>query len=470
MVDLVTLQQLQQADQTLSPSFQLSVPGREPLVCEEIYRHLPGKRLAFRAHWAGVEVLVKLFFQRKYLERERAGLKAIIDSGVPCPQEVWSLVDEDGGYFLATKFLSDAVSLQSCYQGLPCSQLKPLLRDALKLIGELHRSGWMQADIHLDNFLLSQGKLFVIDGGGVEKLNNPLQNLALFFAQMTPGYDALVSDVIEAYGEGAPNERELLSTIIQAREQRIKHYLAKTTRSCTQFQVSKTPHVFIAFERSFESDKLRQLMSEPEVALGQAEFLKHGNTATVVKVVGDSSDWVLKRYNIKSFWHGLSRCFRPSRAWVSWKSAHRLELLGIATPRPIAIRENRRGPLRREAYLVSEYAEGNDLQAWLLKRRDAHLPAWLDHQVVYLFDTLWASSVSHGDMKATNFIVVDEQLQVIDLDAVQWHGSEKQFITAFRRDLQRFMDNWQGNTWLHFEQLLCPFADRAGITLVNKKV
>ncbi|MBL4567006.1 MAG: hypothetical protein JKY85_03125 [Porticoccus sp.] len=470
MAKQLTLHDLQRAEEVPPTPFQLEVPGREPLVCEEVYRHLPGKRWAFRAHWAGAEVLVKLFFQRKYLERERAGLKAITDAGVPCPQEIWSLVDEGDGYFLATEFLDDASSMQDCYKGLSLQQLKPLLRDALALIGQLHRSGSMQADIHLDNFLLSKGKLYIIDGGGVEELSHPLDNLALFFAQMIPDYDDLVPSVIDAYGEGAPSVADLLPVIIRVREQRIKHYLAKTTRSCTQFQVSKTSHTFTTFKRSFESERLWQLIKEPEVALGQAQFLKCGNTATVVKLAGDGCDWVLKRYNIKSFWHGLSRCFRPSRAWVSWKSAHRLELLGIATPKPIAMRENRSGPLRREAYLITECAVGDDLQAWLLKSKDVQVPEWLDRQVSRLFGILWLSRVSHGDMKATNFIVAGETLQVIDLDAVQWHGSEKSFIRAFGGDLQRFMDNWQGNTWLHFEQLLRPLAERAGITLINKKI
>ena len=470
MAEQLSLQDLRRAETIPSTPFQLEVPGKEPLVCEEVYRHLPGKRLAFRAHWAGAKVLVKLFFERKYLDRERAGLEAIIDAGVPCPQEVWSLVDEGGGYFLATEFLDDAATIQDCYKGLSLQQIKPLLRDALCLIGQLHRSGSMQADIHLDNFLLSRGKLFVIDGGGVELLDSPLDNLALFFAQMIPDYDDLVSGVIDSYGEGAPSVENLLPAIIRMREQRIKNYLAKTTRSCTQFKVTKTPHSFVAIERSFESERLSRIMREPEVALGQAQFLKRGNTSTVVKIKGSADDWVLKRYNIKNFWHGLSRCFRPSRAWVSWKSAHRLELLGIATPKPVAIRENRSGPLRREAYLITECAEGYDLQTWLLKSKDAQVPEWLDHQVCRLFDILWISRVSHGDMKATNFIVTGETLQVIDLDAVKWHGSNKPFIKAYGGDLQRFMDNWQGNTWLHFEQLLRPLAERADVSLKNKKV
>jgi len=469
-VELLTLQQLQQAGQALSLPFQLEVPGREALVCEEVYRHLPGKRLAFRAHWGGVTVLVKLFFQRKYFDRERAGLKAMVAAGVPCPKEVWSLVDEGGGYFLATEFLDDAVSLQACYQGLSVDQLKQLLRDALVLVGQLHRAGWMQADIHLDNFMLSRGVLNAIDGGGIEPLNSPLKNLGLFFAQMTPDYDELVPGVIEAYGEVAFSLEAILSSITRMREWRIKHYLAKTTRSCSQFDVVKSSDVFVVMVRARASERLRRLMAEPEIAVGQAQFLKRGNTATVMKVSGDGGDWVLKRYNIKSFWHGLSRCFRPSRAWISWKSAHRLELLGIATPSPLAMRENRTGPLRREAYLATESAVGDNLHAWLLKQSDSQVPAWLGHEVSRLFDILWCSKVSHGDMKATNLIVTGEQLQVIDLDAVRWHRFEQTFVRAYRRDLQRFMDNWQGKTWQHFEQLLTPFAQRVGVTFINKKV
>ncbi len=470
MVESLTLKQLKQMDTAPASPFQLDVPGREALICDEVYRHLPGKRLAFRANWGGIDVLVKLFFQRKYLDREREGLKSFAESGIPCPSEVWSLVDDGGGYFIATEFLPDAASLKDCYEGLTFEQLKPLLCDALRLIGQLHRTGWMQADIHLDNFLLSQGKLHIIDGGGVEPLSRTVDNLALFFAQMIPDYDGLVADVIDAYGENAPTTEVLLPAIIQMREQRIKHFLAKTTRSCTQFRVEKTTNTFIAYKRSQESKRLKQLMLEPEVAFGGAQFLKRGNTATVVKVVGDNGDWVLKRYNIKSFWHGLSRCFRPSRARVSWESAHRLELLGIATPKPLAVCENRSGPLRREAYLVTECADGDDLKTWLLKCNDTQIPEWLGHQVVRMFETLWLSRVSHGDMKATNFIVVDKQIQVIDLDTVAWHSSNTSFSKAFRQDLQRFMENWQGSNWTHFEQLLSPFAERAGITLVNKKV
>ena len=156
------------------------------MVCEEIYRHLPGRRLVFRTHWGGAHVLVKLFFRRKDFARERSGLKAMEDAGVPCPGEVWSLKDSTGkrGDFLATAFLENAISLRQVYASRPLEAMLTLLSDAVAMIGRLHRAGVMQADIHLDNFLCRDGVLFMIDGGGIQPLKKPLHNLAMFFAQM----------------------------------------------------------------------------------------------------------------------------------------------------------------------------------------------------------------------------------------------------------------------------------------------
>ena len=40
----------------------------------------------------------------------------------------------------------------------------------------------------------------------------------------------------------------------------------------------------------------------------------------------------------------------------------------------------------------------------------------------------------------------------------------------FTRDIERFMENWQGNTWIYFKDILSPFAEQLNITLKNKKV
>lgn len=462
---LRSIDELKSAPIGLQAPFDIATPGRETLHCEQIYRHLPGRRLVFRARWHNTDTLVKLFFSARDFDREREGLRAMAVAQIPHAAEMWTLIDSaEESYFLGSELLDDAASLQDCYAGLSPKQLLPLLRDALCIVGRLHGAGWMQADIHLDNFLLSRGKLFAIDGGGLSALASaPEDNVGMFFAQMVPDYDRLIPDALDAYGEGVPSLVAVQTATTRMRAVRIARYLKKTVRSCTEFSVSTDRHRFIAMRRDMETRRLARLMDEPDAEVGGAKFLKKGNTATVIKVDCEGHDRVLKIYNIKSFWHGVSRCWRPSRAWVSWQNAHRLKLLGVATPLPVALRENRVGPLRRVAYLLTDFIDGENLASWLLKTDRKSIPEWLDAEIVRLFDIMWCSNVTHGDMKATNFMVFAYRLHVIDLDSMCWHGSQRKFIVAYKRDLMRFLQNWQGETREHFVQLLEPFAQRAGL-------
>ena len=96
------------------------------------------------------------------------------------------------------------------------------------------------------------------------------------------------------------------------------------------------------------------LLKDLDGAIRNGVLIKDGNSATIARVEVDCQQWVIKRYNIKNFWHWLKRCWRPSRAAVSWRNAHLLEQLGIETPAPIAMLEQRWGWLRGRAYYVSQ--------------------------------------------------------------------------------------------------------------------
>jgi hypothetical protein len=95
-------------------------------------------------------------------------------------------------------------------------------------------------------------------------------------------------------------------------------------------------------------------------------LLKDGNSSTVAVIKIDKKNYVVKRYNIKGFWHGVSRAFRPSRAYNSWRNALLLEMLGIATAHPYLFLEQRRLWLfRGRAYYLCEYIPADDLTtAW----------------------------------------------------------------------------------------------------------
>jgi serine/threonine-protein kinase RIO1 len=52
------------------------------------------------------------------------------------------------------------------------------------------------------------------------------------------------------------------------------------------------------------------------------------------------------------------------------------------------------------------------------------------------------ANISHGDMKATNFIVTDNGLELIDLDAMRIHVTREKTIAAIKTDIDRLLRNW----------------------------
>ena len=169
---------------------------------------------------------------------------------------------------------------------------------------------------------------------------------------------------------------------------------------------------------------------------------------------------MVKRYNIKNLRHRLRRCIRPSRAWTSWQNAHRLSfILGIPTPKPIMLIENRWGPFRSTAYFISEYIEGSDIYNLFHSNgtRDIRQEGIIELTGT-LLQMLADASISHGDFKATNFIVSNRKLFVIDLDAMREHQFRWRFRRAFRRDLKRFRQNWTDS----------PIIDKLFLNQINK--
>jgi hypothetical protein len=164
---------------------------------------------------------------------------------------------------------------------------------------------------------------------------------------------------------------------------------------------------------------------------------------------------VVKRYNIKSVAHWLKRFWRPSRAWHSWVEGNRLQMLGIATPQPLAVLERRWCWLRGRAYLITEYCGGQDIIArfepYLDKDGDGTPPETELLALDRLFAALLRERISHGDFKGHN-LFWDEGLacwSLIDLDAMQQHRNMRRFAKAYARDRARFLRNWPAESALY---------------------
>lgn len=437
--------------------FRLQLADGQELSMLRLLRVLPGKRIVGEALFAGEHVLAKVFVaagSERHWQQERAGIEALRCAGIPTPDVRSAAALVGGGQVLMTAFHADAESLASACAGvenLPIGAVAAIavLSPALGLLARMHRAGLAQGDLHLGNFLRAADALLVIDGDSVKDFGRTLTaaeaagNLGMLLAQLPAAWDAakgaLLTIYQEAGGIAGVDEAALQAAIDRVRSWRLKDFLGKCVRDCSLFAVEQSATRFASVLRE-SADRLAPLLADPDRALEAGIRLKSGNTCTVARVVLGESLAVIKRYNLKNVGHALSRLWRPSRAWHSWREAHRLQLFGIATPIPLALIEERLGPLRRRAWLIAEHCPGVSLADHL--SAECEPPAAEALAIASLFATLHRLKISHGDLKATNLLWHAGKVWLIDLDATTQHRSEAAYRDAWRRDRMRLLRNW----------------------------
>ena len=463
------LLELGQAGRTPDLPLTLQVAG-EPLVLERLLRVLPGQRYVGVARWQGRPVLAKLLVgdkaQRHFL-REREGAEYLAVQGLVTPRLLaQDFIDGQGGWLLF-EYLESAQSLwdawrEAAREPLLSDAQQSVLAEALTAIGQMHAQGLWQADLHLDNLLRHESRLYLIDGGGVrcETAGQPLsrarvlENLGVFFAQLPAELDPYLEELLIHYllanGEHALPLEMLQAEIAKVRRWRLRDYLKKAARDCSLFAARIGAFGLCVVRRQAEP-ALQPLLADLDARTDAGHIYKTGGAATVARVELDGRPLVVKRYNVKNLLHWLKRFWRPSRAWHSWREGNRLQLLGIATPTPLAVIERRWCWLRGRAYLITDYCGGQDIIARFEAYKQATPPESDLLALDRLFAALQRERISHGDLKGHNLFWDDAQgaWSLIDLDAMRQHRSTRSFARAYARDRARFLRNWPADSALH---------------------
>lgn len=469
-----------------SPALPLSVTladaaGSAELQLLSLLRVLPGQRYVGAGIWRGTPVLAKLLVGNnaaRHFQRELEGVKLMAAQGLTTPQLLADGLKEGEGGWLLFEYLEGAESLGDAWtevEALPplADEQHLVLGEALTAVAQMHAKGLWQTDLHLDNLLRHNGRLYLIDGAGI-KAETPgqnlsrqrvLENLGVFFAQLPKRLEPFIEELLVHYllanGEHALPLEALQKQVDKVRAWRLKDYLDKAGRECTLFSVQRTLSGLRAIRRP-EVEAMLPVLEQADALIDQGHLYKTGGAASVARVEVDGRKLVLKRYNIKNTAHWFKRFWRPSRAWHSWIEAHRLTFLDIATPKPLAVLEQRVMGLRSRAYLVTEYADGPDLIECFKPYIDSgDAPQEQLQALVHLMQQLIRERISHGDMKGHNLFWQNGQWSLIDLDAMCQHATQLSFAAAYSRDRARMLRNWPSGSALHqrIDQLLPRLAE-----------
>ncbi|MBP5119151.1 phosphotransferase [Pseudomonas protegens] len=457
-----------------SPTLPLSLEladaaGPAQLQLLSLLRVLPGQRYVGAGVWRERPVLAKLLVGSKaarHFQRELQGVRLLAEQGLTTPLLLADGLQEGEGGWLLFELLQGAQSLGDAWkqvEALPvlADEQAEVLAEALGAIGQLHAKGLWQSDLHLDNLLRHDGRLYLIDGAGicVEEAGKPLsrqkvlENLGVFFAQLPKSLEPFTEELLVHYllsnAEHALPLEALQKQVNKVRGWRLRDFLNKVGRECTLFSVQRGPFALRAIRREEEAAML-PVLEQADALLDQGHLYKTGGAASVGRVEVAGRPLVIKRYNIKGFAHWLKRFWRPSRAWHSWREGNRLAFLGIATPKPLALLERRFLWLRRSAYLVTEHLPGPDIIerfAPFVDSGQAPEPELL--ALDQLFAELIKERISHGDFKGHNLFWQEGRWALIDLDSMCQHSSLSSFAPAYARDRARFMRNWPQDSNLY---------------------
>lgn len=451
---------LRESGRNIAFPFLLPLVGdKEILVAQQSLRILPGKRLTVLAQWGEHRVVAKLFYHPKrwisYAERDASGIRALITKKIRTPKLLYHGPTKIPGiHVVILEYIDNAENLgHYLIDNVNTVSGLSILNQLFKIIAQQHQAGLKQQDIHLDNFLVAQEQIYTIDGNDIivqkralsETLS--LENLSMLFSHLPISLDDAIPQWLSRYCaiRGWDYNSRLLAKLQQqialARAKHQRERMDKIFRDCTEFIVNKTHNKRVIYLRDYDTPEMLHLFDnlEDEFSAGVHPLLKNGNTCTIIQVPLHGKVLVIKRYNIKSLWHGLKRGLRRTRAANSWRSAHRLINLGIQTAKPIALVEERcLWFWRRKAYFITEYVAGNELSHYVTSDN----VSLVAKEVGVLLKHLSQAGLSHGDMKATNLIHNQSGVSLIDLDSMKKHKHLTAKSSVWQTDMKRFLKNW----------------------------
>ncbi len=410
------------------------------LTCTKLLRYIPGKRRVYSAQLDDKEVIAKIYetkFRAKLrLLDEWSKIDRLAQRGLNSPELHFYGRTEQGKWAIVVECIKNSATALELYHKAESAQKK--LEVLLPLFGELARlneAGIFQEDLHLGNFLVGGDKVFCLDTATMKFEPHPvgkvqsLRQLAILSWYVPQEKRNELAQLLDKYADVRgwkfnPYDRETVENHMHKHiDREIGRQLKKTLRtSGRQIRFKKDSFVAVFNRTLYENLDVKSFLSRIDALMETGQVLKRRNTSFLVRISIKGKDIVIKRYNHKGLWHSIRQSFRTSRAKRSWLHGHRLAMLGVNTPKPLAYIEKHIGPILWTSYILTEYVQGPNLDEVLTnpdtpdeRRQDVR------RQIHELMTTMHKNRITHGDFKRTNFVITEHKTYITDLDAMKVH-------------------------------------------------
>lgn len=428
----------------------------ESLLCIDLLRIVPGRRIVYDALWNRRSVIAKVFSHKlsakRHLRREWRGLSQLAHRKLNTPQPLFYGRTEDGRWAVVAEKIAESVTALDVFNDLQelDDKLALLIRTGRELARQ-HIKGVLQKDLHLGNFLIQGEKVFTLDAGQMRFLpgeigrKKSVVQLAMLAAWIPGRQKEAIAILCKNYfkvrdwhlrkSDEVLFQKQLASYYKRA----ISKGLRKSLRTSSRHLRIRYKQYFAVFDRSFCLEvESSDFIEQADALMDVGEILKNGNTCYVSRLTWNGREVVVKRYNHKGLIHSLRHTIRRSRARRCWLHGHRLRMLNISTPKPLAYIEYRRGFLIWKSYVITEYVKGQKLYHFLRDKSISEKQrSCIIKQLKNILDEMEKSRITHGDLKHTNILITNNGPVLTDLDAMHVHKWNCSYRIRRAKDLER---------------------------------
>ena len=429
----------------------------ESLLCNSLLRIIPGRREVYDALWGDRNVIVKVFSHkisaRRHLKREWRGLSLLANRGLSAPKLLFYGLTEDNRWAVVVEKIVDSPTAWDVFQK---TQESDKMLDLLVLVSnelaKQHSKGVLQKDVHLGNFLLADENVFTLDTGQMQFLRreacrkSSISQLAILASYLPDSNTESITRLCTSYFEsrgwpfGSSDELLFKKQLATLRRKSLRKQLKKCLRTSSRYLRIKTNGHTAVLDRDFyrQAEPL-DFIEKIDTLMDEGQILKKGNTCYVSRLMWNGKDVVVKRYNHKGFIHSLRHTIKGSRARRGWLHAHRLRILNIATPNPLAYIEQRKGLLIWKSYLITQYVKGQRLYDFLRNDKvTQEQRSTASQQIKNLLDRMAKYRITHGDLKHINILIKENTPVLIDLDGMKVHRWNWIYKIKRSKDLVHF--------------------------------
>lgn len=382
--------------------------------------------------------------------REMLRLQWLQKAQVPSPRAHSVLmgltIDGQKGDAVVLEAIEPSVSLQDLAQeshlsGQPIPNHRDLVRQVIELLQRMGRAGLGHSDLHLGNFLVKEGRVYLIDAYPLHKRGMLLkQVMALAASAADVATRADLQRGWNTLGPGGPLPRKNLAIAkvwrkLMSRIWDENRYFAKIQGEDGWQGVAMKrfprPRRWSRVSRmEFETRHWEEVWKQLKGMLDseQLTVLKHSRSGDVLEgqivVGGWPIEVIVKRPRRKYWYRYLNEFGRGGRAYRAWWKSWRNIFRGIPTAFPLLLMEKKTLGYDTDAVIVFEKVKGPTLMSVDLDRLSADDRQSLFHRVGALLRRLESVGLYHWDAKASNWMIrLDDPTGpvplLIDVDGVR---------------------------------------------------